>query len=866
MDSKRYDRMSAIFAEAIELPSDERTQFIKRECGDDEAMLEELVDLLHRDEKPSAVDRPIIDHDVTHRLLADADAPGTPKEIGPYKIVDVLGRGGMGTVYRAKQQFPSRTVALKVVHSPIYSRSLTRRIEYEAQILARLQHEGIAQIFEAGTATANGVTLPFFAMELVEGRHLTDHAKKFKLTTAEKLKLIVKVCAAVRHAHQQGVIHRDLKPANVLVTDGGQPKVLDFGIARVTDSDIRTTTLHTDVGQLVGTVAYMSPEQVAGDSSNIDTRSDVYALGVLAFELLTGELPHPVGGKTIAEAARIIQDEEPRTLRGFSPEFQGDLETVVRKALEKDRERRYGSAAEFAADINRYLANEPVVARPASLAYQLRKFAQRNRSLVASIVAAFLLLVAAVAGTTYGLVQAMRERDDAVQARQELQVAKEAVEKETDKMTTINTFLGRMLRAADPMGEVGGKRDMTVVEMLDREVDAIADAFKDQPAIESAIRTTIGSTYAGLGRYPEAEVQLQIALQKHRESGDPESNDVQRAKRDLGGVLVKLGRIDEAIPLMRESLEIQGKNEEGKSTLDYAIAAMRFGWALEKQGQYEEAERWIRPAIPVVEKEKGEYRHVYAAGINNLAKVIAKLGRPAEAEELYTQAHNAFIELHGKDHSSVGVTMNNIARMRQMQGDKEGAAAGHLEAIEILRKSLGADHPSLATVINNVGLLYFDLERYEEAEVQLREALRIYRTAYGDDHPETIDGYYALGLVLYELKKYEEAERTYKLVADQRRETLGPTEDKTMLAEMHWARCVAKLGDPEQADPELERVFKQFKDKYGLEHRLSQIGLRSLLLFRIDTKEVDECRRLRALLSPDDERSAMMLEETRDQF
>ncbi len=875
MDSARYNRISEIFAQAMDMPADQRTQFLKSECGNDQALLDEVNDLLHRDEKPAAVDTPVIDQNVTHKLLTDSfsDAITKPKEIGPYEIIDVLGVGGMGTVYRAKQQYPSRTVALKVVQTPLYSRSMTRRIEYEAQVLARLQHVGIAQVYEAGTAKLNGVTVPFFAMELVEGRTLTSHAETYNLNTREKLEVIRRVCAAVQHAHRQGVIHRDLKPANVLITNDGQPKVLDFGIARVTDSDIQTTTLHTDVGQLVGTVAYMSPEQVAGDSSNIDTRSDVYALGVLAFELLTGQLPHAVGGKTIAEAARIIQHENPRTLRGFSSEFQGDLETVIFKALEKDRERRYGSAAEFSADLRRYLDNEPVIARPASLTYQLSKFAQRNRSLVASIVAAFVLLIVAVAGTSYGLVRLQKSNDllanesrKLVEANTSLQEAKEAVEEETKKMTAVNTFLGRMLRAPDPMGDEGGRRNMTVVEMLDREVGNIEEAFKDQPAIESAVRTTIGSTYAGLGRYPEAEVQLKIALQKHKQSGGPESYDTQRAKRDLGGVLVKLGRVDEAIPLMRESLEIQGQNEADEWSIEYAVAALRFGWALEKQGQYEEAERWIRPAIPVVNAAGDSHRFVHAAAVNNLAKVIAKLGRPVEAEKLYTQAHNTFIELHGENHSSVGVTMNNIARMRQMQGDKEGAAEGHLKAVDILRKSLGSDHPSLATVVNNVGLLYFDIGRMEDAEKHLREALRIYRTAYGDDHPETIDGHYALALVIYELERYEEAADTYKLAFEHRRDSLGPDADKTILAEMHWARCLAKLGDPATADPILQRVFEHFRDKYPLEHRLAQIGLRALLEFKIETKQFDESRKLRDMLSPEDERSAKMLEETKDQF
>jgi non-specific serine/threonine protein kinase/serine/threonine-protein kinase len=868
MDSRHHDRITELFAAALDMPEDDRRTYLQNQCAGDDALMHEVLDLLRRDEAPSAIDEPIIEQSVSQKLFADAefDAPHTPREIGPYEIIDVLGRGGMGTVYRARQKHPSRSVALKVVHSPLFSRTLARRIEYEAQVLARLQHVGIAQIFEAGTANAAGVTVPFFALELVDGLPLTEHARTFHLSTVDKLKLIVKVCSAIQHAHQQGVIHRDLKPANVLVTRQGQPKVLDFGIARVTDSDIRSTTLHTDAGQLVGTVAYMSPEQVIGDSSAIDTRSDVYALGVLTFELLTGTLPHPVSGKTIAEAARIIRDDNPRSLHGMGVDYHDDLETVVQKALEKDRERRYASAAEFAADLNRYLANEPVLARPASLTYQLRKFAQRNRGLVTSVVAAVVLLIVAIAGTSYGMYHATRERDAAIEARMELQKAKEAIEAETAKLVAVNTFFGQMLMSPDPMGEGAGKREITIVEALDRQVDSIRDAFKEQPAIESAIRTTIGSTYAGLGRLEDAEKQLRIALEKHRETSGDDHSDSLRAERDLASVLVQQGQLDEAIPLMRSSLTRLTQQPDFKKDSEYAIAAARLGWALGQQKEYAESETWIRPAIPILEAGNEAHAHFLASARNNLAKAVHHLGRLAEAEELYTSAHDAFVEIYGPEHTTVALTMNNIARMRQSQGDLEGAVEGYLGALNILRKALGPNHPTLATIINNVGLIYYDLGKYEESAILLHEALTIYQQAFGEDHPETVSGYYSHALALLALKKYEEAAASYKHVADWRRESLGPDADKTLLAELHWAESVAPLGKTQEAESVMRRVLKKFKETLSMDDPRTQVALRALFRLLLANEQLDECRTLRTQLSPKVQDSAALLKETEGQF
>lgn len=356
-------------------------------------------------------------------------APGA--KFGRYTIVRPIGAGGMGAVYEATQESPRRSIALKVIRGTL-SAQLLRRFEHESQVLGRLQHPGIAQVYEAGSVQdERGDVVPFFAMELIKGVPLTEYAAANNLGTRERLELVARICDAVYHAHQKGVIHRDLKPGNILVDESGQPKVLDFGVARATDSDIQQTTMQTDIGQLIGTVPYMSPEQVGGDPSELDTRSDVYALGVIAYELLAGRLPYDLQKKMIHEAVRVIREEDPTRLSSLNRTLRGDIETIVAKALEKDKQRRYQSAEALGSDIRRYLKDEPITARPASTWYQAAKFARRNKVLVVGVAATFAVLFAGVIGVSLMLKRALEaESDLTVQIGQTNTALKKAQEAE----------------------------------------------------------------------------------------------------------------------------------------------------------------------------------------------------------------------------------------------------------------------------------------------------------------------------------------------------------------------------------------------------------------------------------------------------
>jgi len=315
-----------------------------------------------------------------------------PETIGRYRIIRTLGQGGMGTVYEAVQDHPQRAVALKVIRADFASSDLLRRFARESELLGRLQHPGIAQIYDAGTAETAQGPQPYFAMELVRGQTLTDYWKSHDLELKQRLELFTRICDAVHYAHQEGIVHRDLKPANILVDQTGQPKILDFGVARVTNADVQATR-QTTMGEVIGTLQYMSPEQVNADPLDLDARSDVYSLGVILYEMVSGQLPYDQGNKLIYEAAKIIVVDDPAPLSSIDRRLRGDVEIIAAKALEKEKERRYASADELAGDIRRFLRDQPIVARPASSIYQLKKFTRRNRALVGGLALAAAFLV-----------------------------------------------------------------------------------------------------------------------------------------------------------------------------------------------------------------------------------------------------------------------------------------------------------------------------------------------------------------------------------------------------------------------------------------------------------------------------------------
>ncbi|MBC8104956.1 MAG: serine/threonine protein kinase, partial [Anaerolineae bacterium] len=535
-----------------------------------------------------------VDHELPQMMSS-----GVPSElIGPYRIIRAIGQGGMGTVYEAQQENPRRVVALKMMRPGLVSRSLLSRFRHEAQILGRLRHPGIAQIYEAGTHQHNGQPQPYFVMELVRGKTLVKFAEQKKLGRRDRMELMARICDAVHHAHQHGVIHRDLKPDNILIdesqSDSLQPKILDFGVARIIDPESQTQTLHTSAGQIVGTVAYMSPEQANADPGSIDTRSDVYALGVICYQLVSGQLPYRLNTASVAESVRAIVQDEPTPLSTVDRSLRGDVTTIVGKALEKDRARRYQSAAEMAADIRRHLRDEPVTAVPPSTIYQVRKFARRNKGLVAGIALAFVLLICGVIGTSIGLVRAKRALTAADLSATEAR-------READKAKAINQFLDKMLASANPhsatVTNANAGRDVKVVQLLDdasKQLDA--GELTKQPAVEAAVRRTLASTYGALAQFPAAEQHVRKALLIHRELY---GNLHAEVADDLDGLAILLhgqGRFPEAKQFYLEALETR-RNLYPTMTAELAESINNYGAILKDTGNLAEAEQLFLQAL-----------------------------------------------------------------------------------------------------------------------------------------------------------------------------------------------------------------------------------------------------------------------------
>ncbi|MCB9858455.1 MAG: protein kinase [Phycisphaerales bacterium] len=406
-------RAIAVFDCVCDLPRDKRPEALDAHCNGNEALRAQVERMLAADENEDAA---LADSRkgagaviLSHELAESESVADVPQQIGRYKVVRQIGRGGMGVVYEAEQENPSRTVALKILPPGFGSPAVLRRFQREANALGRMRHPGITQIFEAGVAeseSATGIRLrqPFIAMELVPGVPIDDYVQENALSINEKLQLFAMVCDAIQHAHDNGVVHRDLKPNNILVERDGQPKVLDFGVSRETHAEPFAASLQTHAGQIVGTIPFMSPEQVQGDPDAVDERTDVYSLGVVLYDLLSGRMPHDLKNRSIPEAIRVIQEDEPSRLSSMDRAFRGDIDTILYKALEKNKERRYASPAAIAADIRRYLAHEPLQARPVSSLYQLRKFTRRNKTLVIGVIATVVAsLIGAVVATVFGI-------------------------------------------------------------------------------------------------------------------------------------------------------------------------------------------------------------------------------------------------------------------------------------------------------------------------------------------------------------------------------------------------------------------------------------------------------------------------------
>jgi serine/threonine protein kinase len=680
-----------------------------------------------------------------------------PERIGHYHIKRVIASGGMGTVYEAVQEQPRRTVAVKVMKQGIASRSALRRFEYEAQILARLRHPGIAQVYEAGFHDDGFGGVPYFAMEYIAGaREIIDYAQSKEMPTRDRLLLFIEVCEAIHHGHQKGIIHRDLKPANILVDSTGQPKIIDFGVARATDSDLAVTTLQTDVGQLVGTVQYMSPEQIDADPHDIDTRSDVYALGVVLYKLLTNRLPYDVTGTVIYEATRIIREQQPTRFRTIDKSLRGDVETIVLHALEKDRDRRYQSALELAHDIRRYLDNRTITARPPSIAYQFRTFVRRNSILVGGIAAVFAALVLGTIGTASGWRAEKSQR----------QVA----ERRFDQVRQLaNTFMFDFHDAIQKLDGSLPARTLVVENALEY-LDGLAKDAGDDPGLLA-----------------------ELAM------GYDRVGDIRGGTRNPGGTDTA-GALEQYRTALRlRQTLVDAAPKDRRLRRDLANSHIKVGDMLEKSGQVAAALGEYQTAADICEDlvasdaSDTDGRRRLAIALDNLGVASKKNGDLAAARRHFER--------------SLGLRQG-IAREHPLRdGDERPLREKKLQ----YQRDLSVAYMSLG------GHLY-DMGDYEGALSPLHEAIRI-RELILENEPDSgragrdlaIARFFA-GRAYLELGRREEAMQNLEffLNAAQQRRQKSPTDARAQsdLAAAHTivGRAEALLGDPDAARGHFEQA------------------------------------------------------------
>jgi tetratricopeptide (TPR) repeat protein len=805
------DKIEQLYHSALAVAANQRMAFLEKACGTDKELRQEVLSLLAQAERrDSFLDVSAIQ--VAAKAMAagsveGATARSVPAAIGHYRLLRLLGEGGMGAVYEAEQDRPRRIVALKVVKPGFATAENLRRFQHESQALGRLQHPGIAHIYEASTADTGFGPQPYFAMELIRGSALQEYSEAHHLEARERLALIAKVCDAVHHAHQRGVIHRDLKPGNILVDETGQPKILDFGVARLTESDVQHTR-QTGLGQIVGTLAYMSPEQVLGDPMALDVRSDVYALGVILYELLAGRLPYALHSKPLHEALEIIREEEPAPLGSIQHIYRGDVETIVAKALEKNKLRRYVSAADLAGDIRRYLADEPITARPASASYQLQKFARRHKALVAGTAAVFLVLTLGVVASTW---QAVRAR-----------TAERAAASEAAAARAINDFLQNDVLAQASAATQSGTSakpdpDLKVRTALDRAAAGIAGKFSRQPEVEAAIRETIGQTYLGLGLYAQARAQLERALSVARRAFGPENPKTLKTINRLGRTAYLQGKYPESEALYRQTLAIQRRvlgldHRETLSSMNGLASAYaaegKYALAVALYGQTLEAQRRVL----------GLEHPDTLSSMNGLAVAYGEEGKDAEETALDSQTLEVRRRVLGPEHPDTLLSMNNLAGDYVVQGKYAQAAALFNQSLAIQRRVLGPDHHDTLMSMHNLATDYAYQGEYAQAEALYRQILQIQRRVLGPEHSETLQSMDDLAASLTAQGKYAQAEDLSRQSWEIQRRVMGPEHIDTLMSMNNLADAYSGLGNYAQAEALLSRTLEISRRVLGAEH------------------------------------------------
>jgi serine/threonine protein kinase/tetratricopeptide (TPR) repeat protein len=888
-DESRLRKLEKLFLECLDLPPPERAGFLEDRCRGDGRLRDEVLDLLARESRAeSMLPPPVIvtvpagpepadDSEGSGRLTRPS-TQALPDSVGPYRILRQLGEGGFGEVYEAEQATPvRRRVALKVLKAGMDSKGVLARFEVERQALALMEHPSIAKVYDAGMTEAGR---SYFAMELVSGQSISQYCDQQRLSLRERLVLFVAVCRAVEHAHQKGIIHRDLKPSNILVaaTDGRpHPRIIDFGIAKATTGALSGETLHTRAGDFLGTPEFMSPEQAASGGVDVDTRTDVYSLGVVLFRLLTGRLPFDperlrrVG---IAEVQRLLREEDPpkpsqvhlaaesgssdsstgRADRasagaGSAPcagrELRGDLDWIVLKAMAKEREVRYPSAAAFADDIERHLRDVPVLAAAPSAAYRLQKLVRRRRgpvaggllvvvalavglatsaTIAAGAAAAIVVLLAGLAATVR---QAGRARRAEAEARGQAEVA-----------TAVNALLTRMLLDANPELNPRG-HEVTLREVVDRAAHELDEKMSAPALVEAGVRHALGSTYMGLGLYEEAQRQVQRAAELWRRERGSLAAETIESRILLADVTVRGGDYATA----ESQLRVLGQEIEALPALR-AEARERYlrtrGANLANLGRYDEAESFLAAAVAMRRDLSGDGGTELARSLMELCRLCRRQGRYEAATAAGREALDAFRRCHIGDHVDIATAASRLAAVLRTTHDLDEAEQLQREAIAIYTRLLGPTHANTAFALGNLGVVLNEAGRFREAIPLDREAIATLERSLGPDHPEVLNAQDNLAVALQETGALEEALALRLSSLERTRRAAGDTHPDVATALNNLGALYRLLGRSELAIPVFGEALAIFRLIHGEGHPEVVIAMNNLGKAHLDLGRAEE--------------------------
>jgi eukaryotic-like serine/threonine-protein kinase len=842
MTPERWQQIRDLLDRAMQLGLEQRAALLDRSCDSDPSLRQEVESLLASGDEVSSsfLELPASfpqdsagKNDPGLAAIPSVEGSETPyMVIGRYQLVHRIGEGGMGEVWLAEQKEPvRRRVALKLIKSGLNRPEAMLRFDSERQALAEMDHPAIAKVFDAG-ATPQGA--PYFVMEYVAGIPITDYCDMYGLPVSERLKLFIHVCEGVQHAHQNAIIHRDLKPSNILVADvDGQavPKIIDFGIAKALTQRLTAETVFTHTGDLIGTPEYMSPEQAGSAGENIDTRTDVYSLGIILYELLAGEPPINLRKIAFEEFLRRLREDDPpkpstrvstqdsatstevarkrqTEPHALARQLHGELDSISLRALEKERARRYASASEFASDIRRYLNHEAVLAVPPSLAYRARKFVRRYRAVLSTASVFGLLLVAAAVVSIRQSIRANREAAVA---------AKEAAMAEA-----VNDFLQNdLLTQAGVSFQTGpdGKPDphLEVRTALDRAATRIEAKFAKQPEVEAAIRSTVGWTYADLGLLPEARKQLERALELRRRVLGEEHVKTLKSMQRLGWIAYNQGKYAEAEALESHASELQrhilGPDHADTLASIYYLAAVYLA-----EGKYARAEALHLQVLQSRKRAFGPENRDTLASMVALAVVYHDEGKDAQAEPVAVQALEIMKRVLGPEHPETLICMDNLGVIYDSEGKYSQGEALELQLLDVEKRIYSPDHPRKLDSMNNLANLYIHEGKYAQAESLYSQALDIVTRVLGPDHPETLISMLNMAVAYDNLGKYSQAQSMNVRALEISKRVLGPNHAYTLVAMDNLALVYDHEGGYAQAEALLTQTLEMRRRVLGPEH------------------------------------------------